>query len=115
MPTFIVDTNVKLEDTQIQFLSTKLTDLVIEVLGKPKSYIAVKISPGLNITWGGTTDPCALCNLISLGQINKENNTKVSEKLAEILKEILDIESNRYYINFFDMERENVGYNGTVF
>jgi len=41
--------------------------------------------------------------------------TKVSEKVAKILKEILDIESNRYYINFFDMESENVGYNRTVF
>mmetsp|Transcript_11343 Transcript_11343/g.14774 ORF Transcript_11343/g.14774 Transcript_11343/m.14774 type:complete len:150 (+) Transcript_11343:76-525(+) len=115
MPVFTLETNVEVKPDLQKALSEKLTQIVSQVLSKPSSYVAVKISSGLAMTFGGTDAPCALCSLTSLGQINKENNTEVSSQLASLLKDSLGVEGNRYYVTFVDLDRSNVGYNGSVF
>jgi len=53
--------------------------------------------------------------LASLGAINPETNTATSAAIAAILEEELGVAKDRYYINFFDSERSNMGYNGGTF
>ena len=64
--------------------------------------------------FGGSDEPCALAMLTSLGAINKRNNEKFSAALAELLSEY-GVDSGRYYINFFDVPRENCGFKGATF
>mmetsp|Transcript_10547 Transcript_10547/g.12758 ORF Transcript_10547/g.12758 Transcript_10547/m.12758 type:complete len:92 (-) Transcript_10547:13-288(-) len=51
---------------------------------------------------------------ISLGSINKENNGALTKAISALLAEF-DVPANRIYVNFFDLERQNVGYNGATF
>ena len=115
MPAFSLETNVDVAAPLLSELITKITDIVAEVLEKPKAYVAVKISASCALSFGGTNAPAALCSLNSIGKINEEYNAKISERIGQLLEESLEIPGNRYYINFFDMERKNVGYNKTVF
>jgi Macrophage migration inhibitory factor (MIF) len=64
--------------------------------------------------FGGSDAPCALATLTSLGSINKANNESLSAELASVLGEF-GVESNRYYLNCFDVPRENCGYKGATF
>ena len=64
--------------------------------------------------WGGEPGPMALCKVFSLGSINKENNMALTVELTALLAKF-DIPPNRMYVNFFDLPRENVGYNGATF
>ena len=65
--------------------------------------------------YGGTTDPAAFLYLSSLGSIDPDTNKATSAAVAEILEAELGVPKGRYYINFFDSERSNMGYNGGTF
>ena len=65
--------------------------------------------------YGGTTDPAAFLYLSSLGSIDPDTNKATSAAVAEILEAELGVPAGRYYINFFDSERSNMGYNGGTF
>ena len=50
----------------------------------------------------------------SLGAINLDNNKKVTSEITKLLDEF-GVAPNNMYINFFDVPRENCGYNGATF
>eukprot|EP00240_Pyramimonas_obovata_P006589 CAMPEP_0118933740 /NCGR_PEP_ID=MMETSP1169-20130426/12322_1 /TAXON_ID=36882 /ORGANISM="Pyramimonas obovata, Strain CCMP722" /LENGTH=184 /DNA_ID=CAMNT_0006876547 /DNA_START=101 /DNA_END=655 /DNA_ORIENTATION=+ len=112
-PSLTVFTNVSMGDKKMDFM-LKASKAVASCLGKPESYVAVCVEDGKDLIWGGKADPAALCTLYSLGAINLQNNKALSAELCTLLAEH-GIPSNRYYINFFDLPRENCGYDGATF
>ena len=48
-------------------------------------------------------------------RIDPDTNKATSAAVAEILEAELGVPAGRYYINFFDSERSNMGYNGGTF
>jgi len=88
--------------------------LVSSALGKPESYVAIAVNDGTDLIWGGEDVPAALCQVVSLGSINLENNKKVSEGVCEMLKDF-GIAGTKVYIEFRDVARENMGYDGKTF
>eukprot|EP00931_Biecheleriopsis_adriatica_P006488 TRINITY_DN107886_c0_g1_i1.p1 TRINITY_DN107886_c0_g1~~TRINITY_DN107886_c0_g1_i1.p1 ORF type:complete len:249 (-),score=41.75 TRINITY_DN107886_c0_g1_i1:166-852(-) len=112
-PSLFVQTNVKLGDKKMAFMQAA-SKAVAKCLGKPESYVAVSVQDGQDIIWGGSDAPCALCKVISLGSINLENNKALTFAVSNLLAEF-DVPPNRIYVNFFDLERQNVGYNGATF
>lgn len=111
MPVFTLNTNVK--DVPSDFHS-KALDVLAKTLGKPKSYIAIHVNTGQNITFGGTSEPAALCDLGSIGQVSVSSNKKHSKAIMDLLGE-LGIKADRIYINFHNLDKAYVGYNGTTF
>lgn len=112
-PSLFVQTNVKLGDKKMAFMQAA-SKAVAKCLGKPESYVAVSVQDGQDIIWGGSDAPCALCKVISLGSINLENNKALTKEVSDLLAEF-EVPANRIYVNFFDLERQNVGYNGATF
>ncbi len=112
-PSLFVQTNIDLGDKKMTFMKAA-SKAVANCLGKPESYVAVSVQDGQDIIWGGSEAPCALCKVISLGSINKENNGALTKEISALLAEF-DVPANRIYVNFFDLERQNVGYNGATF
>ena len=39
--------------------------------------------------WGGSDEPCALCQCASLGAINLKNNKAVASEVCQLLSEVL--------------------------
>lgn len=111
MPVFTLNTNVK--DVTSDFHS-KALDVLAKTLSKPKSYIAIHVNVGQNLTFGGSSAPAALCDLGSIGQLSVESNKKHSRAIMDLLKE-LGISDDRIYINFVNLDKAYVGYNGTTF
>ena len=105
--------NVKMGEKKRAFM-TAVSKALASSLGKPESFVAVCVNDGCDMIWGGEDTPCALGTLYSLGAINLENNKKVTAKITELLGEF-DVAPNKMYINFFDVPRENIGYNGATF
>jgi len=112
MPVFLLNTNVK--DIPAS-LKKEITDVVSSSLGKPVSYIAVQINYQPNMSFGGTEEPLALCDLSSIGALSKEANKNHSKALMQLLKQRLNINSSRIYINFHNLEKANVGFRDTTF
>ena len=90
--------------------------LVAVALGKDEKWITVRCEAGVrNMIFGGTADPCAQCALYSIGALGQEPNTALSAGLAQLLQVHFNVAPIRYYLNFFDMERQNCGWSGGTF
>ncbi|NXE34928.1 MIF factor, partial [Ptilorrhoa leucosticta] len=78
-------------------------------------YAAIQISPDQGMSFGGSTDPCAMRFLYSIGKIGEQENKVCSKVLCDLLNKQLKIPSDRIYISFFDISPGNVGWNNTTF
>ncbi|NXE70728.1 MIF factor, partial [Calcarius ornatus] len=78
-------------------------------------YLAIQISPDQVMSFGGSTDPCAMCFLYSIGKIGEQENKGYSKLLCDLMSKELKIPSDRIYISFFDITPGNVGWNNSTF
>jgi Macrophage migration inhibitory factor (MIF). len=67
-----------------------------------------------DVIFGGSADPCALGNLYSIVAISMKSNGAIHNAVSDLL-EPYGVDASRMYINFFDMERANVGWNRKTF
>ncbi|KAG9487428.1 macrophage migration inhibitory factor-like [Eleutherodactylus coqui] len=114
MPTFELFTNVPRDAIPETFLCS-LTEQIAKATGKPAEYIAVHIMPDQMMSFGGTTEPCALCSLKSIGKIGGSQNKTYTNLLSDTLTKELHISPNRVYFNFVDLNPSNVGWNKSTF
>lgn len=112
MPLLEITTNTKIEDSQtFAQLASKLT---ANILGKPESYVMVKIHPEQTLIFAGTNEPCAHIKLKSLG-LPEDNTAGFSAKLCAFINSELNISSGRIYIEFSNPERHMWGWDGKTF
>lgn len=114
MPHLRIETNVPASKVSASLL-TELTGLIAKTLGKPESYCVVTIVPDQLMAFGGTTEPCAIANLMSIGKLGTKENITHSKALFEKINSSLGILPSRMYITYQDEPTSNVGYNGTTF
>uniref|UniRef100_UPI00398F32F8 macrophage migration inhibitory factor-like n=1 Tax=Pristiophorus japonicus TaxID=55135 RepID=UPI00398F32F8 len=114
MPTFVLNTNLS-RSTIPDVLGEELTTVLSKELGKPVQYIAVHIVPDQMMHFGGSTEPCALCHLSSIGKIGSKPNKTYTKVLFDLVNKHLHISPDRMYIVFQDLEAANVGWNSNTF
>ncbi|NXN39514.1 MIF factor, partial [Rhinoptilus africanus] len=78
-------------------------------------YLAIQVSPDQLMSFGGSTDPCAMCFLYSIGKTGEQENKVYSKLLCDLLNKQLKIPSDRIYVSFFEISAGNVGWNSTTF
>ncbi|EDL97176.1 rCG60731, isoform CRA_a [Rattus norvegicus] len=71
--------------------------------------------PRASVPEGFLSEPCALCSLHSIGKIGGAQNRNYSKLLCGLLSDRLHISPDRVYINYYDMNAANVGWNGSTF
>jgi phenylpyruvate tautomerase len=74
----------------------------------------VSITDKASVIFGGSDAPAALGCLYSIGGISKEQNGSVQAAVTKLLEDF-GVAEDRIYINFFDMERANVGWSKRTF
>ncbi|XP_051887734.1 macrophage migration inhibitory factor [Pristis pectinata] len=114
MPIFVLRTNLSRSNIP-DVLGEELTALLSKELGKPQQYIAVHIVSDQMMYFGGSSDPCALASLSSIGKINSKQNKHYSKLLFELVNKHLHISANRMFIVFQDLDAANVGWNYDTF
>ncbi|XP_034294482.1 macrophage migration inhibitory factor [Pantherophis guttatus] len=114
MPAFVVSTNVS-RDALPEGLLAELTEELAKATGKPAQYVSVQVNPDQVMSFGGSSAPCAICSLHSIGKISAPQNKAYSAMLSALLAKRLRVPADRVYINFYDMAPANVGWNGSTF
>ncbi|XP_063769065.1 macrophage migration inhibitory factor [Pseudophryne corroboree] len=114
MPIFDLFTNVA-RDAIPDNLLCSLTEQLAKATGKPAEYIAVHILPDQLMSFGGSTEPCALCSLKSIGKIGGQQNKNYTKLLSDTLNKELHVPADRVYFNFVDLNPANVGWNKSIF
>eukprot|EP01138_Halocafeteria_seosinensis_P014863 gb/GECG01015173.1/.p1 GENE.gb/GECG01015173.1/~~gb/GECG01015173.1/.p1 ORF type:complete len:118 (+),score=13.73 gb/GECG01015173.1/:1-354(+) len=114
MPLLQVATNSKTDN--VETVIKECTDLVSNVTGKPADFVTVRLDTGCQMAWcGNMSTKCAHAVFKSIGAVNPDNNSKLSEGLADILNKHFGVDSGNYYMEFVDMPPDNVGFRGKIF
>ncbi|CAH1382197.1 hypothetical protein MTP99_006140 [Tenebrio molitor] len=114
MPHFRLETNVPQAKIPAD-LPQKLCQTLSKSLGKPINYCVATAIGGVNMSWGGTTEPAAQATLMSIGALGVDQNKKHSKALAEVVSKELGVPNSRMYIHFMNAPSSDVGYSGTTF
>lgn len=112
MPLLEITTNINIENAQA--IALKASKLTAELLGKPESYVMVKIHPKQILTFGGHYEPAAHIKLKSLG-LPEDSTADFSARICEFINSTLNIPSNRVYIEFSNPERHMWGWDNKTF
>ena len=67
MPTFNLSTNVPGDRVSASQIVADLSKAVAKATGKPESYVLVSLTTDKPMMFGGTEEPCAFGELISIG------------------------------------------------
>ena len=112
MPLLEITSNTTIDDPQD--LARQASKLTADILGKPESYVMVKVSADHTLIFGGSNEPAAYIQLKSLG-LSENRTAEYSEKLCAFISKTLNINSNRTYIEFSSPERHMWGWDKTTF
>ena len=112
MPLLELTTNTAISNCQE--VAQQASKLTAEILGKPESYVMVKVNPEQTLIFSGTAEPAAHVKLKSLG-LPENSTTEFSAKLCNFINTALGIDSARIYIEFADPERHMWGWDKKTF
>ncbi|XP_047308642.1 macrophage migration inhibitory factor homolog [Impatiens glandulifera] len=115
MPTLKLFTNVPVDTVVTSDILKDATKAVAKIIGKPESYVMILLEGSVPMAFSGTEEPAAYGELISIGGLGPSVNGKLSSTIAEILQLKLSIQSSRFYIKFYDVQRSFFGFNGSTF
>lgn len=80
-----------------------LSQAVSDAIGKPINWVMVSINHTPAMMFGGDdSKPAAFCQVNSIGNINADNNRKLSSLVCAILQEKLAVPSDRVFIQFYE-------------
>ncbi|MFP4696265.1 phenylpyruvate tautomerase MIF-related protein [Thiohalospira sp.] len=113
MPYLAIRTNLALDEATAEELSRRASTTVAGELGKPEGYVMVEITPGVNLRFGGSTEPAAYMELKSLG-LPEERTGEFSATLCDLAGEF-GIPAERIYIEFAGPDRHLWGFRRTTF
>jgi phenylpyruvate tautomerase len=115
MPTLNITTNASIDRVESSDVVRELSKLTASLIGKPEMYVMVSLRPDIVMSFGGSEDPCAYCELVSLGSIGGEKNKTISAGICAFLQGRLQVPPNRTYIHFIDPQRSDFGFNSSTF
>lgn len=112
MPCMFVHTNVAVDDAA--GVLKRCSAEIAALLGKPESYVMVKLADSQQMCFGGSDAPLAFVELTSLG-LGSDRTAGISAGICALLEELLGVERARIYIAFAAPERAMFGWNGGTF
>eukprot|EP01053_Blabericola_migrator_P009118 Blabericola_migrator_1__9117@NODE_4872_length_950_cov_74_078143_g3048_i0_p2_GENE_NODE_4872_length_950_cov_74_078143_g3048_i0NODE_4872_length_950_cov_74_078143_g3048_i0_p2_ORF_typecomplete_len119_score26_12MIF/PF01187_18/2_8e34Tautomerase/PF01361_21/0_1Tautomerase/PF01361_21/0_0065Tautomerase_2/PF14552_6/3_2e03Tautomerase_2/PF14552_6/0_14_NODE_4872_length_950_cov_74_078143_g3048_i071427 len=113
MPILTINTNVPVSKIPSDLVQ-RAAAVVAETLGKSQSRVAVHILGDQLLSRGGTNEPTALCQLVSIGALSKESNSRHSAAISRLLEDTLKIAPSNVMIEFRDVDKAYLGFDGST-
>lgn len=114
MPYVKIETNRVLSETARQAILKDASGFIASLLGKPEQYIMVSLSSGPPMIFNRETSAAAYIELKSIG-LSYEECPRLSRELCDFIKEKLDIQPDRVYIEFSQLNGKMFGWNSRTF
>ncbi len=112
MPLLEISTNTEIENSQE--IAEQASKLTADLLGKPESYVMVKIQSTQTLIFAGSNEPAAHVKLKSLG-LPENRTADFSSSICSFINTELNISSARIYIEFSSPERHMWGWDDRTF
>ncbi|KAK7273768.1 hypothetical protein RIF29_14831 [Crotalaria pallida] len=102
MPCLNLSTNVNLDGVDTSSILSEATSSVASLIGKPQAYVMIVLKGSVAISFGGTEQPAAYGELVSIGGLNPDVNKKLSAAISSILETKLSVPKSRFFLKFYD-------------
>ncbi|CAN6478440.1 unnamed protein product [Victoria cruziana] len=102
MPCLNISTNVSLDGIDTSSILAEATKNVAKIIGKPESYVMIVLKGSVPISFGGSEQPAAYGELVSIGGLNPDTNKKLSAAISAILETKLSVPKSRFFLKFYD-------------
>jgi phenylpyruvate tautomerase PptA (4-oxalocrotonate tautomerase family) len=107
MPLIKLQTSVKITDKPA--IALELSKAGSLCTGKPENYFQVIVEDDAVISMAGKITESAFIDMRSIGETEINTNNKLSSEFCRILKEKLNIDPVKVYMNFTGFSTENWG------
>lgn len=116
MPLIQLDTSSKLPSPEERnTLAQALSKVAAQCIGKPEPYVMACVQDNMAMTLGGTTEPCALVTVKSIGPLTGEVNQALTREVSKVLKQTLRLAEDRVYCVFEERPATHWGWKGSTF
>ncbi|XP_010558386.1 PREDICTED: macrophage migration inhibitory factor homolog isoform X1 [Tarenaya hassleriana] len=102
MPCLNISTNVSLDGVDTSSILSEATSSVAKIIGKPENYVMIVLKGSVPVAFGGTEQPAAYGELVSIGGLNPDVNKKLSAAISAILENKLSVPKSRFFLKFYD-------------
>lgn len=111
MPILKIQINITLKDEGT--FRKEASSFISELLTKPENYVMIVLEQA-GLSFAGTSDPAAWMDLKSIA-LPEDRTSEFSEKLCSFIEEQTGIPKNRMYIEFTNVQRHLLGWDGRTF
>lgn len=84
--------------------------LTISCLLVDMQYVMIVLKGSVPMSFGGTEDPAAYGELVSIGGLNPDVNKKLSAAISAILEKKLSVPKSRFFIKFYDTKASHFNF-----
>lgn len=112
MPLLEIITNTAIDDAAA--IAARASRLTADILSKPESYVMVRVQSEQTLIFAGSNEPAALVKLKTLG-LPESNTPALSASICNFIKESLNIDSDRIYIEFSSPQPHMWGWDKQTF
>ena len=112
MPLIQVNTSSKSVVENDDLLQKDISKMVADLTRKPENFVMTMIQTDTKMTFAGSDEPCCFIKVKSIGSLDPSS---MSNSLCELIASRTNINTNRIYIEFIDVEASNWGFNGSTF
>jgi phenylpyruvate tautomerase PptA (4-oxalocrotonate tautomerase family) len=114
MPFLSILTNVTVPEEHQEKLIASASRVACTILEKPEEYMMLALQTGVPIHFAESYRPAAFLDLRSIG-LPEGKSEKLAATLTAIVGSELAIPSDRIYLNFTDVPRNQWGWKGATF
>ena len=114
MPYLHIQTNLSIDQSTVDSLIQRASELVAEHLHKPENYVMVAVSQRQTMMFAASTEPLAYLELKSIG-LPTNSTAGLSNVLCTLINSTIGVEKSRIYIEFANAERQMWGWNSKTF
>ncbi|CAN1134323.1 Macrophage migration inhibitory factor homolog [Linum perenne] len=114
MPCLSLSTNVNLETVDLPAFQIEAASAVADITGKPSAYVMIVLKGSVPILFGGSEEPAAYGELVSVGGLNADINRRLAAAVSAIVEEKLSVPKSRFFLKFVESKGSDFGFNGTT-
>lgn len=70
-------------------------------------YVMIVLKGSVPMSFGGTEEPAAYGELVSIGGLNPDVNKNLSAAISAILETKLSVPKSRFFLKFYDTKASN--------
>ena len=112
MPFIQINTSTKSVIENEDLFQKDISKTIAEITGKPEDYVMTMIQRDTKMTFAGSDQPCCFIIVKSIGSLSPSS---MSKSLCELIAAKTNININRIYIEFVDVNGSNWGFNSSTF